>query len=281
MTGATTIGGAGAAPCPLAENGHVRELLGILRDNGRDPSGLAALIGHVSEMENFVMLAESRIAEMKSQLDAMKEIQDHPIRHALQNAIKALEAKAAEIRGQIGALKNSIVDGCKNAVRAFREKGASALDRLASFFNVRGELQSIGKIIDACIRHDDKTIAKIEAFSKEYHSTGLHLKNMGRALAGKPPIDAARESGKLAKAASAPFRANRAIQHRLKGAVTSMIGKVGQLEEGAAARRGDKAARATAKPTLAEKLKANKELTRQRGPDKPAPERARPRGLEV
>ena len=52
----------------LSQNEYVQELYSILQDNGRDTSGLSALIGHVSEMENFVKRAEDKIADMKSQL---------------------------------------------------------------------------------------------------------------------------------------------------------------------------------------------------------------------
>ena len=106
----------------LARNEHVKELFSILKDNGKDSAGLVALINHVGEMENFVRLAENRIAEMKSQLDTIKEVQDHPIKHTLQNAIKALEAKVAEIKEQISSVKNNVVEGCRNAVEAFKLK---------------------------------------------------------------------------------------------------------------------------------------------------------------
>ena len=213
----------GTADAPLTENEHVQELLGILHENGKDATGLTALINHVGEMENFVKLAESRIADMKAQLDEMKEVQDHPVRHALQNAIKALETKVMEVKEHIKELKNNVIEGCRNAVDAFKEKGAAVLDRLASFFNIKGSLNSISKNIDESIVLDDKAMAKIESFSKEYHETGLHLKNMGRVLTGKPPIDAAKESGKLAKAVSLPYKAHKAVQLKMKTAVIAMI----------------------------------------------------------
>ena len=278
----TPNSGAGAVSAPLAENEHVKELLGILKDNGKDPTGLTALLSHVGEMESFVKLAENKIAEMKSQLDSMKEIQDHPIKHALQNAIKALEAKVAEVKAQIAELKGNIIEGCKNAVAAFKEKGASVLDRLSSFFNIKGGLQAINKNIDATIRIDDRAIAAIKNFSKEYHETGRHLKNMGRVLTGKPRIDAARESGKLAKAFSAPYRADRAIQIKLKGAVAAMIVKLEQLEQKTAAKREEKAAApAEKKPSLAEKLNAHRERIKQKDLERPTPERVKAQGLEV
>jgi len=133
----TNVNTSSARDAPLEQNEYVQELYSILRDNGRETSGLSALLGHVSEMESFVKRAEDKIADMKSQLAEMKEIQSHPVKTALQSAIKNLELKVAEIKVQLTELKNNIIEGCKNAVNAFKEKGISALDKLASFFKIK------------------------------------------------------------------------------------------------------------------------------------------------
>ena len=282
MSENTTVtgGGVSVTDIPLSENEHVKELLGILKDNGKDASGLNALLGHVNEMENFVKLAENRIADMKAQLDTMKEMQDHPIKTKLQKTIKALEAAVAQMKKQLSELKTSIVEGCKNAVTAFKEKGISALDKLMSFFHIKGALQAIKnstvKSVDLC----DKSVAQIESFSKEYHATGRHLKNMARVMVGKEPIDAVKESGKLAKAVSAPYRAQKACLLGIRKAVNAMITKLEKLEQSAEAKRGEKAA--DKKPTLMERLNDNKEKIKHRELEKPTPERApKARGLEV
>jgi predicted ArsR family transcriptional regulator len=282
----TKNGGAGAATAPLAENEHVKELLGILQENGKDTTGLTALLTHVDEMENFVKMAESRIADMKSQLDTMKEVQDHPIKNTLQKTIKALETKVAEIKEQIVQLRLDIAGGCIAAINAFKEKGAAALDRLASFFNIKSSLLSLNKNIDDSIKLDDKAIVKIEVFSKEYHTAGRHLKNMGRVLTGKPPIDAVKEAGILAKAACAPYKADKAIMLKMKNAVAKMVVRLEQLEQKMAEKREEKAVAQAAnppekKPSLAEKLKEHRELIKQKDLERALPERKRTPGIEV
>ena len=108
----TGITASDASTAPLSENQYVQELFSVLQENGRDTTGLAALIGHVSEMENFVKRAEDKIAEMKSQLSEMKEVQNHPVKATLQTAIKNLELKVAEVRERLTELKNNIVEAC-------------------------------------------------------------------------------------------------------------------------------------------------------------------------
>ena len=284
----TAAGGAPASSVPLAENEHVKELLGILKDNGRDTSGLTAILNHVKGMEDFVMQAENKIADMKSQLDEMKEIQNHPIKTALQNTIKSLESKVAVIKEQITEIKANIIDGCKNAVSAFKEKGIAALDKLASFFQVKTCLEKIKNSAVKSVNECDKTVARIESFSKEYHTAGRAIKNMARVFIGKEPINAVKESGKLAKAMCAPARAEKACMLGINKACTSMIMKLEALnhsadvkcddkavngEKGDKAEKAEKAAAKTKKSSLTERLQEKKELIKQKDLERNLPER--------
>ena len=264
---------------PLAENEYVKQLFGILQDNGRDTSGLSALIGHVTEMEGFVKRAEDKIADMKSQLAEMKEVQNHPVKTYLQNAIKTLETKVAEMKERIGELKNSIVEGCKSAVQAFKDKGIAALNNLASFFKIKNGLEDWNKGIDGIIRTDDKAVAKIEAFSAEYHSAGRAIKNMARVAIGKEPIDAKKEAGKLSKTLAAPYKAQKAVLVKLKGSIENAIKRLEQLGDTAAEKKAERAL--VKKPSMLEKLAANKERVEQAKRETPIPERAKAQGLEV
>jgi len=259
----------------IMSNEYVQELFSILQDNGKDTAGLTALIDHVKGMEDFVKNSENQIASMKSQLNEVKEIQDHPIKHSLQNTIKALETRVAEIKERLGELKNNIVEGCKNAASAFKEAGASVLNKLASFFMVKDDLQAMKnstiKSVDKC----DKAMAKIETFSNEYHKSGRALKNMARVAVGKQPIDAVKESGKLAKAVSAPYKAKKACMLGIQKQVDKMINALDNLEKGVEAR-------AAAKKPMLERLEEKKLEIKQRELEMPKPERtAKAVGLEV
>ena len=258
----------------LMENEHVKELLGIMKENGKDASGLAALINHVCDMEDFVKNAENKISDMKQQLAEMKEVQDHPIKAALQNTIKALEAKVAEIKAQISELKTNIVEGCKNAVAAFKEKGAAVLDNIASFFKIKRGLQVIKNNTEKGIKNCDKAVLKIETFSKEYHTAGRALKNMARMAIGKKPIDAVKESGKLAKTVSAPYKAEKAFLVGVRSQVDKIIAALNDLGKTAEANRSTKAEKPK-KPTLAERLEANKKKIAERELEKVPQERVK------
>ncbi|GHU87193.1 hypothetical protein FACS1894202_00980 [Clostridia bacterium] len=249
-----------SAAAPLMENQYVQELFSILHDNGKDSKGLSALIGHVGEMESFVTRAEQKIAEMKSQLAEMKEVQNHPIKTALTNAIKALETKVAEVKERIGELKTAIIDGCKSAVEAFKEKGAAALNNIAKFFHIKGALKAVDKSMAQSAATCDRAVSNINKFAENYHEAGRGIKNMGLIIVGREPVDQKKENGKLAAVISAPYKAEKAALRVIQKAAGAMLGKLEQLEsmqDAKQARRVIERQPAERKPGIIGELEAN------------------------
>lgn len=266
----------------LAENEYIKELFTTLKDSGRDTAGLSALLHHVGEMESFVKRAEDKIADMKSQLSEMKEMQDHPLKAALKTAIKNLEQKVSEVKTQLAAIKSNIAEGCRNAVAAFREKGITALDNLASFFHVKNSLQNLRKSVDSVIEADNKAAERIGAFAVEYHSAGRAVKNMARMAAGKEPVQTHKEIGKLAKTIAAPYFAHRAVMTDLRRSVDKAIASIERLDKEVHSQQEKQAERtAEKKPSLLLKLETNKERVEQAKREMPMPERAKVQGVEV
>ena len=264
---------------PLAQNEYVKQLLTILHDNEKDTSGLTALLNHVSEMENFVKRAEEKIADMKSQLTEMKEIQKHPIKNTLQNTIKVLENKIAEVKGQRNELKRNITDGCKAAVSAFKEKGISALESIASFFHLKSGLQNLKQNINGAIQANNKTIAKIETFSSEYHSANRAIKNMARMVIGKEPVSIKKEAGKLAKTITTPYKAQKSALTGLSKTIDKTIAKLEQLEDRTPVKQAER--KITKKPSLIGTLQKNLAIVEKMKREQPVQERVKLKEAEV
>jgi hypothetical protein len=270
---------------PLARNEYVQELFSILKDNGCDATGLAALLIHVGAMENFVKRAEDKIAEMKSQLAEMKEIQNHPVKTALSNAIKALEHKVAEVRERIGELKAKVIKGCKNAVTAFKEKGAAALNNLARFFRVKSVLTAIGKDASEEIRISNTAIDRINEYSKQYHTAGRAVKNIGRMFVGKEPIDDVKRAGMIAKTLIAPHKVSIAISKGIQKSANKAVAALDGMEERQTVKKSErsddeKSARNVPADFMV-KLAGHRERAEREKLDLPAPERVKAKGAEL
>jgi cob(I)alamin adenosyltransferase len=221
-------------------------------------------------MEDFIITAESRITDMKIQLDTMREIQSHPVKTSLQNAIKRLESTVAAVKEQLSALRTYMIEGCKNAIAAFRQGGIRALDKVASYLHIKSGLRIMKNDLVKSVGVCDKAVSDISAFAREYHSAGRAVKNMARMFIGKAPINAKKEAGKLARAMSFPYRAEKSCLLAVKAAVDKAIDKMEQLEQSADGYRANRPAQST----LAAELAEGREKVQHRERERNVPERA-------
>lgn len=255
---------------PIMDNEHVKELLAVLREhNSPSAKDFLAVLNQVGAMEKQLDAAVKELAAMRQELRTAQE-QNHPVKTALQKAVIVTQGQVLDLRERLTQLKQNIIDSCKNAVAAFKEKGISALDNVARFFKVRPILETMRDILTKDIQYDDKAIAKIEAISTEYHQAGRHLKNMGRAMLGREALQEAKQPGKLAAVISAPFRAERSCFAAMKRSVDKAIGAMSRLEERAVEK----------KPSIRETLATHNEKITQAKKDAPTAERPRLANVE-
>lgn len=176
---------------------------------------MLAVLNQVATMEKQLDAAVKELAAMRQELKTAQE-QNHPVKHALQKTVIAMQGQVLDLRDKLAELKQHVVDGCKNAVAAFRENGISALDNVARFFKIKPLLETMRDSLNESIKWDDKAISKIETISAEYHQAGRHLKNIGRAMLGKEAIQEAKPPGMLTKTILAPYRAERSCLSAMK-----------------------------------------------------------------
>lgn len=256
-----------AKTTPLMENEYVKELLAVLQENNAPSTkDFLAVLNQVSAMEKQLDAAVSELAAMRQDLKTAQE-QNHPVKNTLQKAVIAMQGQVLDLRDRLAELKQSVIDGCKNAVAAFREKGISALDNVARFFKIRPILEAMRSELDKSIASDDKAISKIEAISAEYHQAGRHLKNIGRAMLGKETIQETKPPGKLTKTILTPYRAERSCLSAMKKSVEAAIGNFTRLED-------------RAKPSIKKAIQKHREQTAQDKKEATAPERLRPTHAE-
>ena len=253
----------------LLENEHVKELLAILEANSApERKNFFAVLNQVGAMECQLDTAVKELAAMRRELNEARELA-HPVKIALQNAVKTLEKNVAVLRGRLDAIKRNVIEGCKSAVDAFREKGISALHNVARFFKIRPLLEAMRNDLNENIQFDETAISKIEAVSAEYHEAGRHVKNMAHALAGMESVRDAKSAGKLSKALEAPFKAERSCFMFMKKNVEVALSGLTSLEK--AAER---------KPSIRKAMNALNEQIAQGQKEAPTAERTRPSHAE-
>lgn len=250
---------------PLLENEHVKEYLTVMEAN-RVPTvkDLLAVFNQVSAMERQLDAAVTELAALRRELNAARE-QAHPVKAVLQYTGAAMEKSVTVVRDRLDATKQAVIDGCKNSVDAFREKGISALDNITRFFKLRPMLETMRTELDKSILAGRSAMDKIETMSAEYHEAGRHIKNMSRTLLGKEAAAEAKPMGKLAKSLIAPFKAELSCFSAMKGSVEKALSRLAALEQ--AAQR---------KPSVQKNIHALSEKLAREQKSVPAAEKSRP-----
>jgi uncharacterized phage infection (PIP) family protein YhgE len=216
---------------PIEQNPYVKELLEVLKKhNSPGAEDMKSMVVSVAKIEQQLNDAVAEMAVMRRELAAIRE-ENHPMRNPLQSTVKAMQEQIQALREQLDKLKTAIIDGCKNTLAAFKERGAEALNGIAKFFKVKPALEAIAKSCDHAAKDNMQSINKIERISKEYHKAGQHFKNIGRAMTGKELITSMKPVGKVAKAVEAPLKAARACNLAMRDAARSAAKSLSRLEK--------------------------------------------------
>lgn len=214
---------------PIAENEQVKELLALLKENNVPGyEDFSKLIVHVSEMEQRLSEATEELKAMRRE---MQGLQNHSLKDSLQKSCKAIETNLATMHQRLSKLKEQIIDGCRNILTDFKERGAVALNGITQFLHIRPALEAIQNESEKGIQACDRAVSRIDAFSAEYHEAGRHLKNMGRTLQGKPAEAEAKENGKLASIFKGGFKVQRALIHSVSRGAERSLYTLARLEQ--------------------------------------------------
>lgn len=214
---------------PIAENEQVKELLALLKENNAPGyEEFSKLIGHVSEMEQRLSEATEELKAMRRE---MQGLQNHSLKDSLQKSCKAIETNLATMHQRLSKLKEQIIDGCRNILTDFKERGAVALNGITQFLHIRPALEAIQNESEKGIQACDRAVSRIDAFSAEYHEVGRHLKNMGRTLQGKPAEAEAKENGKLASIFKGGFKVQRALIYSVNRGAERSLYTLARLEQ--------------------------------------------------
>ena len=199
---------------PIMENEQVKALLALLKEHNKAGyEDFAKLIESVTTMEDRLSVAVGELVAMREDLQRM---QDHSLKAAIQKTCKTLEGNIASMQKKLAELKGRIIDGCKNMLADFKDRGVAALNGVAHFLHLKPALEAIRQGADNHQQTSSRAMETIDSFVSEYHEAGKHLKNMRLALMGKEPLQEAKTGGQVARYVKAPYRASRACMGAIK-----------------------------------------------------------------
>ena len=126
---------------------QVKALLAIIEVHGLSGFGdMLNILDKVSAVEQQLNQAISELNTMRKELEGIQTKNRPPAQKALITA----QAHVLDLRDKVAELKQRVIDGCKQAISAFRQNGASALDNISRFFKVHSRLEDIRSQVSKC-----------------------------------------------------------------------------------------------------------------------------------
>lgn len=219
----------------LHKDSNVIDLLAILEEQGRPSAAkdFRELVEQIGSMERQLDAAAKEISAMRRELAELRDFHGEPLHTTAKQSLDAASRQIAQAKERLGAVKDKIIQGAKDAVTAIREKGIGALNNAMSFLGVKNDLKAIRESLDKNTKSCDRSLARVETISRQYHEVGTAARNLGRALTGKEVRDDTKDPGRLAKVAAAPFHTLKTLYSGLAKGADAALGRLEKLEQAA------------------------------------------------
>lgn len=229
---------------PLTDNREVAALLRYLTQHQQKQynTDFSALLHTVSMLENQLRMTNAELHIVKSELNSVRDNLTPAQRSTGEHLVKAAEAALRQTGEQLRGIREKIVQTAKNVMENVRHVGISGLNGLSNLLGVRKALHGIKVQMGRTVSTLETGISRMEAAGKELHGASEHLRNIGRALAGKEPL--VKQAEKQA-AALAPLRGLARAFRRLETRAGHALIALDKLEHAAE----------TKKPSVRETLK--------------------------
>ena len=212
----------------LSDYEAVMELLSLMEENGRElqAAELSCLISALDSMEQQYSSVLAELRDIKRELTPEQPSFDL--------------VQVEQARDQLATVKERIIAWAKTAVEDFKRVGVSALDTAISSLGIKNLLETMQDKVCGAMENVDASIKKVKTMGQELRSAGAHLKNAGRAAAGKETqeVDGERP-GRFQAVVLAPMRA-------VHGALAGLNRTI-YMAEGAVERLGHTAERGRGK----------------------------------
>ena len=176
----------------MTKDEMIMELMELLKANGR-PKQAADVFesaAYVDMLESKLDQMTNELVQMRKELQEMKEQQaSKSLKETLSEMVDRAQARCQQMKEKLLEVKEEMHNKAAEIVKAVKQKGKDALNRVSEFFGVKKKLESIRENVREGIVETDQTLARIDGFGEGMRMANERLANSFRVLAGKEQVD--------------------------------------------------------------------------------------------
>lgn len=208
----------------------VVELLRLLQENNMQDQAqdIGELLQYVAGMEEKCERILRELSEVKEQLGKLDQRQEEPAK--AQRMTQKIEDRVLAAREKLGQIRGAIEEAARNLVSGFRKAGVSALRKTSEFLHIRGLLSGVQEELGHAAGGAKRAAERMEAMGDELHAASGHLRNVGRAAAGRErqPVEQRQEG----RAQPAVLRGAHKTLVKMQVATATAMYSVARFEQG-------------------------------------------------
>ena len=161
---------------------QIIDLYEALEKNGlhKQKEDVQSLVGYIESMEYNLSVMMNKIQEMHTEVN---RLHDKGIRAQCAKIVSKVEDKVQQAKTMISVAKVKTIQSAENAVKAFQEKGKSALIHVVEAMRIPAALSKIKDGFSHAAQSMRQSAGQLDVIRGELHEVGGHMKNAGRVLA--------------------------------------------------------------------------------------------------
>ena len=176
----------------MTKDEMIMELMELLKANGR-PKQAADVFesaAYVDMLESKLDQMTNELVQMRKELQEMKEQQaSKSLKETISEMVDRAQARCQQMKEKLFEVKEEMHNKASEIVKAVKQKGKEALNKVSEFFGVKKKLESIRENVREGIVETDQTLARIDGFGEGMRMANQQLANSFRVLAGKEQVD--------------------------------------------------------------------------------------------
>ena len=206
---------------------QILDLYEVLEQNGlhKQKEDVQSLVGYIESMEYNLSVMMSEIQEMHTEVN---RLHDKGIRAQCAKIVSKAGDKVQQAKAMVSVAKVKMIQSAENAVKAFREKGKSALVQAVQAMRIPSVLSCMKNGFSHAAQSVRQSAEKLNGLREQIHEAGGYVKNAGRALSGKAPAESAKlqaDKGLLAKVRDGLESFGKTLSRMERGA-DRLLGKI-------------------------------------------------------
>lgn len=171
-----------------AEMPNMEELLNILIDVNtlQSQQTISLLMNYMNDMEENFFSVLQELDTVKEQLaNVQNTMQTRTVRNTLSELSENMGNKVAQLQIQLKEIKVSLNEKAAQLLQNYKKQGIKALNHVCGFLGIKETMTQLKESLLDNAQNMQESMDKIDNVAKELRGVSTHVKNVGRAMAGK------------------------------------------------------------------------------------------------